>query len=300
MVRFGDRARGQDGRQDRGHDRPQNGRLGHGAGRSPPGQRVLRLVKTRAVPVALYLIVMSLLVRVSLTGAEAMGYNWQWYRIPDYLYRLTDDGFQWGEISIGLVSTLTLSLQAFLMAMTGGLLVALLRLSNLVVGRALATVFLEFVRNMPLLVLLYLFYYVLGPIFDLDRYMASVLCLGVYHAALVSEIFRAGIGSVGTGQWEAARSVGLSTGQAYRFVILPQSIKIMLPPMAGEAVHMVKSSAIVSVIAVVELTTTGRNIIADTYLSFEVWFTIAAVYLAITLTLSIFVTFLEKRYAVKT
>ena len=73
---------------------------------------------------ALYLIVMYLLVRVSLTGAEAMGYNWQWYRIPDYLYRLTDDGFQWGEISIGLVSTLTLSLQAFLMAMTGGLLVA--------------------------------------------------------------------------------------------------------------------------------------------------------------------------------
>ena len=84
-----------------------------------------------------------------------------------------------------------------------------------------------------------------------------------------------------------------------RVVVLPQSIKFMLPPMAGEAVHIVKSSAIVSVIAVVELTTTGRNIIADTYLSFEVWFTVAAVYLAITLTLSIFVTFLEKRYAVK-
>ena len=299
MVGFGDRGQGQDGPRNRGHDRRPSRRQGREAARSL-GQRVLHLAKTKAVPVALYLIVMYLLVRVSLTGAEAMGYNWQWYRIPDYLYRLTDDGFQWGEISIGLVSTLTLSLQAFLMAMTGGLLVALLRLSNLVVGRALATVFLEFVRNMPLLVLLYLFYYVLGPIFNLDRYMASVLCLGVYHAALVSEIFRAGIGAVGVGQWEAAKSIGLSTGQAYRFVILPQSIKIMLPPMAGEAVHMVKSSAIVSVIAVVELTTTGRNIIADTYLSFEVWFTIAVAYLAITLTLSIFVTFLEKRYAVKT
>ena len=257
-------------------------------------------VKSRAMPVALYLIVMYLLVRVSLTGAEAMGYNWQWYRIPDYLFRLTDDGFQWGEISLGLVTTLALSLQAFLIALAAGLIVALLRLSDLVVGSALAVAFLEFVRNMPLLVLLYLFYYVLGPIFGLDRYAASVLCLGVYHAALVSEIFRAGIQAVSAGQWEAAKSIGLSTGQTYRFVVLPQSIKFMLPPMAGEAVHIVKSSAIVSVIAVVELTTTGRNIIADTYLSFEVWFTVAAVYLAITLTLSIFVTFLEKRYAVKT
>ena len=272
-------------------------------GAGGPGSKarnVLWQVKSRAIPVVLYLIVMYLLVRVSLTGAEAMGYNWQWYRIPDYLFRLTDDGFQWGEISLGMVTTLALSLQAFLIALAAGLVVALLRLSDLVVGSALAVAFLEFVRNMPLLVLLYLFYYVLGPIFGLDRYAASVFCLGVYHAALVSEIFRAGILAVSAGQWEAARSIGLSTGQTYRYVVLPQSIKFMLPPMAGEAVHIVKSSAIVSVIAVVELTTTGRNIIADTYLSFEVWFTVAAVYLAITLTLSIFVTFLEKRYAVRT
>ena len=270
-------------------------------GAAPRGlARLVQLAKSRAGPVAVYLLVMYLLVSVSLSGAEAMGYNWQWYRIPDYLFRLTADGFQWGEIAIGLASTLTLSLQSFALALVGGLLVALLRLSHLVVGTALAVVFLEFVRNMPLLVLLYLFYYVLGPIFGLDRYTASVLCLGVYHAALMSEVFRAGIRSVDAGQWQAARSIGLSTGQAYRFVVLPQSIKFMLPPLTGEAVHMVKSSAIVSVIAVVELTTTGRNIIADTYMSFEVWFTIAAVYLVITLTLSVLASLLEKRYAVKT
>ena len=262
--------------------------------------RAVQFAKSRAGPVALYLLVMYLLVSVSLSGAEAMGYNWQWYRIPDYLFQLTVDGFQWGEIAIGLASTLTLSLQSFALALVGGLVVALLRLSHLVVGTALAVVFLEFVRNMPLLVLLYLFYYVLGPIFGLDRYTASVLCLGVYHAALMSEVFRAGIRSVDAGQWQAARSIGLSTGQAYRFVVLPQSIKFMLPPLTGEAVHMVKSSAIVSVIAVVELTTTGRNIIADTYMSFEVWFTIAAAYLVITLTLSVLAGLLEKRYAVKT
>ncbi len=268
-------------------------------GNGPGTRNALRFVKSKAIPVALYLIVIYLLIRLALTGAEAMGYNWQWYRIPDYFYRLTDDGFQWGEISIGLVRTITLTLQSFVLAMVAGLFIALLRLSNLVVGTAVAVVFLEFVRNMPLLVLLYLFYYVLGPIFGLDRYAASVLCLGVYHAALVSEIFRAGIRAVGGGQWEAAQSIGMSTGQAYRFVILPQAIKFMIPPMTGEAVHLVKSSAIVSVIAVAELTTTGRNIISDTYMSFEIWFTIAAVYLALTVTLSVFATFMERRYAVK-
>jgi len=156
---------------------------------------------------------------------------------------------------------------------------------------------LELVRNMPLLVLLYLFYYVLGPIFDLDRYWASILCLGVYHGAMVSEIFRAGINAIPTGQWEGARSVGLSTPQTYQYVVLPQSVRFMLPPLTGEAVNMIKSSAIVSVIAVAELTTIGRNIISDTYMSFEIWFTIAAVYLIVTLILSMGVSLIERRYA---
>jgi polar amino acid transport system permease protein len=155
------------------------------------------------------------------------------------------------------------------------------------------------VRNMPLLVLLYVFYYVFGPIFGLDRYAASVLCLAVFHGALISEIFRGGINAVARGQWEAAKSIGMTTAQIYRYIILPQSIKFMLPPMTGEVVNMIKSSAIVSVIAVVELTTVGRNIISDTYLSFEIWFTIAAVYMAITLVISSLASYLERRYTVR-
>ena len=259
-----------------------------------------RLLKSTPASIAIYLIVVYAIVYASLTGAEAMGYNWQWYRIPDYIYELTDDGFQWGEISIGLVKTLALSSQSFGFAVVAGLCVALLRLSGLVLGTGIAVAYLEFVRNMPLLVLLYIFYYVLGPIFGLDRYTASVLCLGVFHSALLSEIFRAGINAVAIGQWEAAKSIGMSKGQAYRFIILPQSIKFMLPPVLGEAVHLIKSSAIVSVIAVAELTTIGRDIISYTYMSFEIWFTIAAVYLVVTLILSVFVSLLEKRYAVST
>ena len=265
-----------------------------------PVQVAKRLARTPPASVAVYLIIIYLIVQAALTGAEAMGYNWQWYRIPDYLYRLTDDGFQLGELIIGLGKTLTLSTQSFGLALVLGLLVALLRLSGLVVGTGVSVAYLEFVRNMPLLVLLYLFYYVLGPIFDLNRYTASVLCLSVFHSALISEIFRAGINAVNIGQLEAARSIGMNTVQIYRYIILPQSIKFMLPPMTGEAVHMVKSSAIVSVIAVAELTTIGRNIISDTYMSFEIWFTIAAIYMIVTLILSVFVTFVEKRYAVVT
>lgn len=259
-----------------------------------------RLLKSTPASIAIYVIVVYAIIYASLNGAEAMGYNWQWYRIPDYIYKLTDDGFQWGEISIGLVKTLALSSQSFGFAVVAGLCVALLRLSGLVFGTGIAVAYLEFVRNMPLLVLLYVFYYILGPIFGMDRYTASVLCLGVFHSALLSEIFRAGINAVAIGQWEAAKSIGMSKGQAYRFIILPQSIKFMLPPVLGEAVHLIKSSAIVSVIAVAELTTIGRDLISYTYMSFEIWFTIAAVYLVVTLMLSVFVSLLEKRYAVST
>jgi polar amino acid transport system permease protein len=102
------------------------------------------------------------------------------------------------------------------------------------------------------------------------------------------------------GQWEGATSIGMSKGQAYRYIVFPQAIRFMLPPMTGEAVSMIKSSAIVSVIAVAELTTIGRNIISDTFMSFEIWFTIALVYLVVTLILSIGVSYVEKRYAVDT
>lgn len=270
-------------------------------GRSlPQRQPIARAVDSVTFSIIAYAVVVGGIVWLAYSGAQAMGYNWQWYRIPQYFYSFTEDGFQWGEISVGLVKTLTLSSIAFALAVVMGLIVALLRLSGLVVCTAVSVAFLELIRNIPLLVLLYLFYYVLGPIFGFDRYWASILCLAVFHSVLISEIFRAGINAVAKGQWEAATSIGMSKGQAYRYIILPQSIRFMLPPMTGEVVHMVKSSAIVSVIAVAELTTIGRNIISETYMSFEVWFTIAAVYMVVTLILSVGVTFVERRYAVET
>lgn len=246
--------------------------------------------------IALYAVIVGAIVWFSYSGAQNMGYNWQWYQVPKYLYQFTDDGFQPGEILTGLWATIILSLTSFALATGLGLCIALLRLSGLVVGKGVAIVYLELIRNIPLLVLLYLFYYVLGPVFGFDRWTAAVLTLAVFHSALISEIFRAGINSVAPGQWEAAASIGMSRAQAYRYIILPQSVRFMLPPLTGEVVHLIKSSAIVSVIAVAELTTIGRNIISDTYMSFEIWFTVAAVYLALTLVLSFGVSAVERRF----
>ena len=100
------------------------------------------------------------------------------------------------------------------------------------------------------------------------------------------------------GQWEAAKSIGMSKMQTYQYIILPQSIRFMLPPMTGEVVHMVKSSAIVCVIAVAELTTLGQNIISDTYMAFDIWFTIALIYMFVIVILSIGASQVERRYTV--
>lgn len=258
---------------------------------------IQRVTGSTGFAVALYVLIMGALVYGAYTGAAQMGYNWQWYNIPRYIWTYTDDGFQLGELMIGLGMTFFLSITSFLLAVTIGLLMALARLSDLVIGKGLSLALLEFLRNMPLLVLVYLFYYVLGPIFGWDRVTSSILCLGVFHGALLSEIFRAGILSVPQGQWEGASSIGMTRAQSYRYIVLPQSVPLMLPPLTGEAVQLVKSSAIVSVIAVAELTTVGRNLISETYMSFEIWFTVAIIYLVITLAMSFGVTALEKRVA---
>lgn len=262
---------------------------------APRPSPVRAMLNATAVSIAVYLVVMGLIVYAAYAGAARMGYNWQWYNVPRYIIVFTDDGFQFGELVGGLGMSIFVSVLSFALAFVLGLFIALLRLSDLIIGKALAVVVLEFLRNMPLLVLVYLFYYVLGPIFSWDRLTAAILCLGSFHAALLSEIFRAGILATPTGQWEGARSIGMTRAQAYRYIIIPQAWPLMLPPMTGEVIRMLKSSAIVSVIAVAELTTVGRNLISDTYMSFEIWFTVAAIYLVLCLSISFAVSALEKR-----
>jgi polar amino acid transport system permease protein len=230
-------------------------------------------------------------------GSGRVGYNWQWYQVPKYIFTLDNGVFIPGPLLDGLWVTLEITACSLLLASVIGLLTALLRLSGSRVGRGIARLYLEVIRNTPLLVQIFFLYFVLAPIFELERFTAAVVALSLFEGAYASEIFRAGIVSIKTGQWEAAYSLGLSSFDTYRTIILPQALKRVLPPLTGQAVSLIKDSALVSTIAVYDLTMQGRTIIAETFLTFEIWFTVAAVYLVITLTLSFLVGILEKRTA---
>ncbi len=228
-------------------------------------------------------------------GASAMHYNWQWYRVPQFFFRRVDGELIAGPLMRGLGVTLEVTLAAAPLALGIGLAVALLRLSRSFSGRALSTVYLEAIRNTPLLVQMYLFYFVLSPILGIERFWTGVLCLAVFEASFISEIIRGGILSVRRGQWEAASSLGLGKRVTYARVVLPQAVPLMLPPLTSSLVNLIKSSAIVSTIAIFDLTNEGRNLIADTIMTFEVWLTVAGIYLVLTASLSGLSRDLERR-----
>ncbi|WP_093253898.1 amino acid ABC transporter permease [Rubrimonas cliftonensis] len=228
-------------------------------------------------------------------GAQSMGYNWQWYRLPRQVYRVIDGEIVWGPLARGLTVTVEITLWAAPLALAIGLVTALLRLSRSWSGHAVATVYLELVRNTPLLVQMYLFYFVLSPMLGVDRFWTGVLCLAVFEASFISEIIRGGVLSVPRGQWEAASAIGLKPGFVYRDVVLPQALPVMAPPMTSAVVNLIKNSAIVSTIAIFDLTNEARNVIADTFMSFEVWLAVAAIYLSLTVSLSAFAAWLEHR-----
>ena len=181
-----------------------------------------------------------------------------------------------------------------------GLIVGVARISNLRVLRMLAEVYVEFFRGTPLLVQIFLFYFALPVITGqrIDPFIAAISACGINSGAYVAEIFRAGIQSVDDGQMEAGRSLGMTWLQTMRYIIVPQAFKRVIPPLGNEFIAMLKDSSLVSVIGFEELTRRGQLIIAKTYGSFEIWMSVAVIYLVMTLTISRFVAYLERRYRV--
>ena len=226
-------------------------------------------------------------------GAAAMEYRWQWYRVGPFFYRIIDGEFIPGPLIKGIIVTVQLAGVSSVLSILIGALTAIGRLSNSIAGRAIATVYLEIIRNTPLLVQLFMFYFVLAPIFGIDRFWAGVLCLAAFEGSFAAEIIRGGIQAVERGQYEAGDATGLSKFDKYRYVIIPQALPLILPPLTGLLISLIKHSAIVSVIAVAELTTEGLNLISDTYMAFEIWFIVAGMYLVLTTSLSVLVNILE-------
>jgi polar amino acid transport system permease protein len=250
------------------------------------------------VDVVKYLFVVAIFIAVIINGTHQLGYNWQWYRIPRYLFSITNGQFTAGPLIDGLMVTLHITMISLVLAFVFGLVTAIFRLSNSFLARSVGRGYLEIIRNTPLLVQLFFIYFVVSPVFDMSAFTSAVLALSLFEGAYASEILRAGIVSVHRGQWEAAFSIGLNRYQTYRLIVMPQAVRKILPPLTSQAVSLIKDSALVSTIAIYDLTMQGQAIVAKTFLVFEIWFTVAAVYLVITVTLSVTVYYMEKRFKI--
>lgn len=209
----------------------------------------------------------------------------------------TRSGWRIGPLAWGLLTTLQLSILSLLFAVPIGLLAGLGRVSTNPAARNLSATYVELIRGTPLLVQIFIFYFFVGTVLSLSRMTAGVAALAIFTGAYIAEIVRAGIESIPKGQMEAARSLGMSYPQAMRHVILPQALRRTLPPMAGQLINLIKDSSLVSVIAITDLTKAGREVVNSTFSPFEVWFTVAAMYLALTAGLSLLIRRLELRLA---
>jgi len=202
-----------------------------------------------------------------------------------------------GPILSGLWVTLKISFFALLLTLVIGIIIALMKLSSMIFLRDIATVYITIVRGTPLLVQIFLFYFIVANIFELERIVAGIFSLGIFFGAYMAEILRGAIVSIDKGQLEAAKSLGISNFQAMRYIILPQAFKRALPTLVGETISLVKDSSLVSVISITDLTKVGKEIVANTFSPFETWIVIALMYLTITSILSYVGHKLEKKMA---
>lgn len=210
-------------------------------------------------------------------------------------------GIPWGTVARvllrGLGMTLGVTALALLCGLPLGLLVALGRLVRFAPLRALCSVYVEVLRGTPLLVQIIFIYYALPQLIGLDLapLAAAVLALTLNSAAYVAESFRAGIASVDVGQMEAARALGMTHAQSMRYVILPQAIRNVLPPLTNEAIALLKDSSLVSIIGLAELTRSGQELASQLAAPLAIWPTVALVYLVATLPLTRLAALLERR-----
>ena len=203
-----------------------------------------------------------------------------------------------GVLVQGLFTTLEISLYSGFFGLIIGLFTAFARVSRNPTLFSLSTFYVEIIRGTPLLVQIFIFYFFIGTVLQLSRNTAGVLTLAIFVGAYAAEIFRAGIQSIHRGQMEAARSLGMSHVQAMSFVILPQAFKRVLPPLAGQFISLIKDSSLVSVIAITDLTKAGREVVSNTFATFEIWFVVAGLYLVLTFALSMLTRALERRMSI--
>ena len=214
-----------------------------------------------------------------------------------------------GLLLIGLWITLKISVIATVLGVIIGIIGGLTRLSSNPALKWTTMGYVELIRGSPLMVQILIWYFVIGTVANdllaayglgrLPAYWYGVASLACFAGAYVTEIVRAGIQSIHRGQVEAARSLGMTSAQSMRHIILPQAMRRILPPLAGQFISLIKDSSLLGIIAIRELTKAGREAVAASLQPFEVYLLVAVLYLVLTFTLSIFVQRLEKRMAVQ-
>lgn len=256
-------------------------------------------------------------VEVTISGIGGKGV----YSVPAQSVRVSQGDFifpgdilgsyqEWkvGILLQGLWLTLEVSVIAVLLGIVIGLFTGLARISANPALRWTAITYIELVRGSPLLVQIFIWYFVLGTMINtimaqrgmgqLSPLWFGVAALAVFAGAYVAEIVRAGIQSIHRGQMEAARSLGMTYPQAMRHIILPQAFRRILPPLAGQFISLIKDSSLLGIIAVRELTKATREVVTTSLQPFELWFICALLYLMLTFALSMFVQYLERRTAI--
>ena len=254
----------------------------------------------------------------------SLNYKWNWGIIPTYLFRFDAEQQRWTAniLLAGFLTTIKISVWATLFAVLLGFIVGLMRVSPRLFFRLTGRSYIESIRNTPPLVLVFIFYYFVSDqlltflaIEDIFRtspaqvqalltfffaepgliipFLSGVLTLALFQGAYIAEIVRAGIQAIDTGQWEAAKALGLTRWKLMRLIVLPQAIRIMLPPLANEFINTIKWSSIVSIISIQELTFQGLQVMASTQATIEVWITISLMYLILCLLLSLVVRRIE-------
>ena len=228
-------------------------------------------------------------------------------------------------VAKGVWVTVYVTLIAYALAILFGLLIGLMRVSGSRTAREVSTFYVEIIRGVPMLVILYYIAFVAAPplvgginllgkgligtgfltrlgaplaemqVRDLNFTARAILALTIGYSAFISEIFRAGIESIGRGQMEAARSLGMSYRQAMRHVILPQAVRNVLPPLGNDFIAMLKDSSLVSVLGVQDITQLGKVYSASTFRFFETYNVVAFMYLMMTIGLALLVRWLERR-----
>ena len=288
-------------------------------------KRKIRITRLDVVVTALILLLAAY---IAYRLTMKLNYKWNWSIIPQYLFFFDETAGRWkaNVLVQGLLTTIRLTVWSTLLAMVFGFIAGILRTTPRLFNRLVGRSYVELIRNVPPLVLIFIFYFFVSdqiiPLLGVDEFIRSsspgtqkvisffcsspdlftaflsgMFTIAIFQGAYIAEIVRAGIQSISRGQWEASYALGLSWRQQMTDIIMPQALKRVLPPLANEFINTLKYSAIVSVISIQELTFQAMQVMAATYVTIEIWLTVTVIYLIMCMMLSFGVQWLEQRMA---